>query len=42
MRSRRRGRGMEGRTPCEIFKAGIPKKSSARQTPAREKVKLAA
>ena len=29
-----RGRSMKGRTPYEVFKAGIPKKSPARKKPA--------
>ena len=37
-----RGRGMEGRTPYEVFKARIPKKSPARKKPARKEVKTAA
>ena len=36
------GRGMEGRTPYEVFKAGIPAKSPARKKPARKEVKTAA
>ena len=34
-----RGQGMEGRTPYEVFKAGIPAKSPARKKPARKEVK---
>ena len=37
-----RGRGMKGRTPYEVFKAGIPKKSPARKKSARKEVKTAA
>ena len=37
-----RGRGMRGRTPYDVFKAGIPKKSPARRKPARKEVKTAA
>ena len=37
-----RGRGMEGRTPYEVFKAGIPAKSPARKKSARKEVKTAA
>ena len=37
-----RGRGMKGRTPYDVFKAGIPKKSPARKTSARKEVKTAA
>ena len=37
-----RGRGMKGRTPYEVFKAGIPKKSPGRKKPARKEVKTAA
>ena len=37
-----RGRGMEGRTPYQVFKAGIPAKSPARKKPARKEVKPAA
>ena len=37
-----RGRGMEGRTPYEAFKAGIPTKSPARTKSARKEVKPAA
>ena len=37
-----RGRGMKGRTPYEVFKAGIPKKSPARKKSARKEVKPAA
>ena len=36
------GRGMEGRTPYEVFKAGIPTKSPTRKKPARREVKTAA
>ena len=37
-----RGRGMEGTTPYEVFKAGIPAKSPARKKPARKEMKTAA
>ena len=39
-----RDRRMEGRTPYEVFKAGIPTKPSARnrKKPARKEVKPAA
>ena len=37
-----RGRGMDGRTPYEVFKAGIPAKPTARKKPARKDVKTAA
>ena len=37
-----RGRGMEGRTPYEVFKAGIPRKRSTRKPAARKEVKPAA
>ena len=37
-----RGRRMKGRTPYDVFKAGIPKKSPARKTSARKEVKTAA
>ena len=37
-----RGRGMEGRTPYEVFKAGIPATSPARTKPARKEAKTAA
>ena len=37
-----RGRGMEGRTPYEVFKAGIPRKPRARKPAARKEVKTAA
>ena len=37
-----RGRGMEGRTPYEALRAGIPTKSPARKKPARNEVKTAA
>ena len=37
-----RGRGMKGRTPYEVFKAGIPKKSPGRKKQARKEVKTAA
>ena len=37
-----RGRGMEGRTPYQVFKAGIPAKSPARKKPARKGVNPAA
>ena len=37
-----RGRGMRGRTPYDVFKAGIRKKSQARKKPARKEVKTAA
>ena len=37
-----RSRGMKGRTPYEVFKAGIPKKSPARKKPARKEAKPAA
>ena len=33
------GRGMKGRTPYEVFKAGIPKWSPARNKSARKEVK---
>ena len=33
---------MKGRTPYEVFKAGIPKKSPARKKPARKEAKPAA
>ena len=33
---------MKGRTPYEVFKAGIPTKSPARKKPARKEVKTAA
>ena len=37
-----RGRGLEGRTPYEVFKAGIPAKSPARKKSTRKEVKPAA
>jgi len=37
-----RDRGMKGRTPYEVFKTGIPKKSPTRKKPARKAVKTAA
>lgn len=37
-----RGRGMKGRTPYEVFKAGIPKKSRARKKKARKEVQTVA
>ena len=37
-----RGPGMKGRTPYEVFKAGIPKKSPAQKMSARKEVKPAA
>ena len=37
-----RGRGMEGSTPYDVFRAGIPKKSPARKKPARKEGKTAA
>ena len=36
-----RGRGMEGRTPCDVFKAGTPRKRT-RKPSARKEVKKAA
>ena len=35
-------RGMEGRTPYEVLKAGFPAKSPARTKPDRKEVKTAA
>ncbi len=37
-----RGRGMKGRTPYDVSKAGIPKTSPARKTSVRKEVKTAA
>ena len=37
-----RSRGMKGRTPYDVFKAGIPKKSPAQNRPAGGEVKIAA
>ncbi len=37
-----RGRGMEGRTPYEVFKAGIPRKRRARKPATGKEVKTAA
>ena len=37
-----RGRGMEGRTPYEVFKAGIPQTRRTRKSPAGKEVKTAA
>ena len=37
-----RGRGMEGTTPYEVFKAGIPNKRRTRKPSARKEVKTAA
>ena len=37
-----RGRGIEGRTPFEVFKAGIPRKRRTRKPAARKEVKTAA
>ena len=36
------GRGMDPRTPYELFTAGIPTKSPARKKPARKQAKTAA
>ena len=37
-----RGRGMEGRTPYEVFKAGIPRKPRARKPATRKEATTAA
>ena len=37
-----RGRGVEGSTPCEVFKAGIPAKPHTRKPSANKEVKTAA
>ena len=37
-----RGRGMDGRTPYEVFKAGIPRKQRTRKPSARKEVEIAA
>ncbi len=37
-----RGRGMEGRTPYEVFKVGIPRKPRTRKPSTRKEVKTAA
>ena len=37
-----RGRGMKGRTPYEVFKSGIPKKSPVRKKPAGKEGETAA
>ena len=36
------GRCMEGRTPYDVFRAGIPKKRRTRKPSARKEVKTAA
>ena len=36
------GRGMEGRTPYEVFKAAIPRKRRTRKPSARKEVNTAA
>lgn len=37
-----RGRGMEGATPYEVFKAKLPRQLSTRKPAARKEVKTAA
>ena len=37
-----RGRGMKGRTPYEVFKAGIPRKRHTRKPSAGKEVRTAA
>ena len=38
-RRRHRGRGMEGRRPCDVFKAGIPEREPANPRPGRRRRK---